>query len=68
MVTGGAGGLGLVMAQALTTSGADVALVDLNGILCSIYIKNRISNENCSKAGHSLRGRSGGNFQEGEPK
>lgn len=31
IVTGGARGLGLVMAQALVTSGADVALVDLNG-------------------------------------
>lgn len=30
VVTGGARGLGLVMAQALLTSGADVALVDLN--------------------------------------
>lgn len=31
VVTGGARGLGLVMAQALVISGADVALVDLNG-------------------------------------
>lgn len=30
VVTGGARGLGLVMAQALVVSGADVALVDLN--------------------------------------
>jgi D-arabinitol 2-dehydrogenase len=30
VVTGGARGLGLVMAQALVTSGADVAIVDLN--------------------------------------
>ena len=30
VVTGGARGLGLVMAQALVISGADVALVDLN--------------------------------------
>lgn len=30
VVTGGARGLGLVMAQALVTSGADVALVDMN--------------------------------------
>jgi len=30
IVTGGARGLGLVMAQGLTTSGADVAIVDLN--------------------------------------
>jgi len=30
VITGGARGLGLVMAQALVTSGADVALVDLN--------------------------------------
>lgn len=30
VVTGGARGLGLVMAQALLISGADVALVDLN--------------------------------------
>lgn len=31
VVTGGARGLGLVMAQALMLSGADVAIVDLNG-------------------------------------
>lgn len=31
VVTGGARGLGLVMAQSLVTSGAHVALVDLNG-------------------------------------
>jgi D-arabinose 1-dehydrogenase-like Zn-dependent alcohol dehydrogenase len=30
VVTGGARGLGLVMAQALVSSGADVALVDMN--------------------------------------
>lgn len=33
VVTGGARGLGLVMAQALTASGADVAIVDLNSML-----------------------------------
>ena len=33
IITGGARGLGLVMAQALVISGADVALVDLNSIL-----------------------------------
>lgn len=33
VVTGGARGLGLVMAQGLMRSGADVALVDLNGIV-----------------------------------
>ena len=32
LVTGGARGLGLVMAQALVVSGADVALVDLNSV------------------------------------
>lgn len=32
VVTGGARGLGLVMAQALAESGADVALVDLNSM------------------------------------
>ena len=32
VVTGGARGLGLVMAQALVISGADVALVDLNSL------------------------------------
>lgn len=31
VITGGARGLGLVMAQALAQSGADLALVDLNG-------------------------------------
>jgi NAD(P)-dependent dehydrogenase (short-subunit alcohol dehydrogenase family) len=30
VVTGGARGLGLVMVQSLTESGADVAIVDLN--------------------------------------
>jgi len=30
VVTGGARGLGLVMAQALVTSGADVAIIDMN--------------------------------------
>jgi len=30
VITGGARGLGLVMAQALCTSGADVAIVDMN--------------------------------------
>ena len=32
VVTGGARGLGLVMSQALVLSGADVAIVDLNGM------------------------------------
>lgn len=32
VVTGGARGLGLVMSQALLTSGADVAIVDLNSM------------------------------------
>lgn len=32
VVTGGARGLGLVMAQALVTSGANVALVDMNSV------------------------------------
>ena len=31
MITGGARGLGLVMSQALVASGADVAIIDLNG-------------------------------------
>lgn len=35
IVTGGARGLGLVMAQALVASGANVAIVDLNGMRCS---------------------------------
>lgn len=30
VVTGGARGLGLVMGQALVTSGADLAIVDIN--------------------------------------
>jgi D-arabinitol 2-dehydrogenase len=33
LVTGGARGLGLVMAQALVVSGADVAIVDLNSTM-----------------------------------
>ena len=32
VVTGGARGLGLVMSQALITSGADLAIVDLNSM------------------------------------
>ena len=32
IVTGGARGLGLVMSQALVTSGADIAIVDLNSM------------------------------------
>lgn len=35
MVTGGARGLGLVMAQALVASGSDLAIVDLNSMCCS---------------------------------
>lgn len=34
VVTGGARGLGLVMAQALVFSGSDVAIVDLNSMCC----------------------------------
>ncbi|KAG6295184.1 hypothetical protein E4U09_002339 [Claviceps aff. purpurea] len=34
VVTGGARGLGLVMAQGMVFSGADVALVDMNGEYC----------------------------------
>jgi D-arabinitol 2-dehydrogenase len=37
VVTGGARGLGLVMAQALAQSGADVALVDLNSECNFVY-------------------------------
>lgn len=37
VVTGGARGLGLVMAQALAESGADIALVDLNSMLNAIH-------------------------------
>lgn len=36
VVTGGARGLGLVMAQALVTSGAHVALVDMNSLFAPI--------------------------------
>lgn len=38
VVTGGARGLGYVMAQALVESGANVAIVDLNGKLCNTYM------------------------------
>ena len=31
VITGGCGGLGLVMGQGLVESGADLAIVDLNG-------------------------------------
>ena len=40
VVTGGARGLGLVMAQSLVASGADVALVDLNGKLNHTALSN----------------------------
>ena len=39
VVTGGAGGLGLVMSQAIVESGADVALVDINSGLASPFLK-----------------------------
>jgi hypothetical protein len=35
VVTGGARGLGLVMAQALVASGSDLAIIDLNSTLCA---------------------------------
>jgi D-arabinitol 2-dehydrogenase len=38
LVTGGARGLGLVMAQALVVSGADVALVDLNSASQQVHV------------------------------
>lgn len=41
VVTGGARGLGLVMSQALVTSGADVAIVDLNSELAAVFILPR---------------------------
>lgn len=34
VVTGGARGLGLVMGQGMVISGADLAIVDLNSMLC----------------------------------
>ena len=37
IVTGGARGLGLVMAQALAISGADVAIVDMNSMVCMYH-------------------------------
>jgi D-arabinitol 2-dehydrogenase len=36
VITGGARGLGLVMAQALMTSGAEIALVDLDGKVSAV--------------------------------
>ena len=36
VVTGGARGLGLVMAQGMFVSGADIALVDLNGLFLGL--------------------------------
>jgi len=41
IVTGGARGLGLVMAQALAESGAEVALVDLNSKLKNLLDETR---------------------------
>lgn len=37
VVTGGARGLGLVMAQALVASGSDIAIVDLNSTLWAAF-------------------------------
>jgi hypothetical protein len=42
-VTGGARGLGLVMAQGLMTSGAQVALVDLNGRFSNYFTRGGMS-------------------------
>lgn len=45
VVTGGARGLGLVMAQALTDSGADVAIVDLNSKLRTLlHVRSHAAN------------------------
>ena len=38
VVTGGARGLGLVMAQGMFVSGADIALVDLNGSFLGLVL------------------------------
>lgn len=42
MVTGGARGLGLVMAQGLVASGSDLAIVDLNSESCELSPQNRL--------------------------
>lgn len=42
VVTGGARGLGLVMGQGMVVSGADLAIVDLNGKLDSMVESNGI--------------------------
>lgn len=42
VITGGARGLGLVMAQSMVASGADVAIVDLNSKHASSMFWNRI--------------------------
>lgn len=40
IVTGGCGGLGLAIADAFYASGANVAVVDINGELCQAYEKS----------------------------
>lgn len=40
IVTGGARGLGLVMAQALVASGSDLAIIDLNSTFARRYIES----------------------------
>lgn len=38
VITGGCGGLGLVMGQGLVESGADLAIVDLNGTSYGVVV------------------------------
>lgn len=46
VVTGGARGLGLVMAQAIVASGSDIAIVDLNSMFLTIdgYLRRAMAN------------------------
>lgn len=42
LITGGARGLGLVMAQALVASGSDIAIVDLNSTSCLLVVSDML--------------------------
>ena len=61
VVTGGARGLGLVMSQALVVSGADVAIVDMNGESAALVATLALT---CCRRGSAAAGcRAGGHVQ-----
>ena len=67
VVTGGARGLGLVMAQSLAASGADVALVDLNGE-CFQYRSETLLTVTCRTRSSIISQSHGRAVQEGQSK